>query len=213
MSNTNELNQNSCFHGVPRDRFCFFCAEGGVYFQRDVEVYSNIYTKSSNLSFELAFELAKRIGDWQKASKNLHLGDYFKGIKKSHKLLWSENSLRQAYAVAKQFKDLSDKEQRKLSFSAYREIANAGISPEKQNEIRKIVEDGNFSFGKVRNLIKTELKKEVEEKYLEIKDEVVFYGEEYCLKQFKDFLQRNKDNLKEGIPINLRFYKEKGGKK
>jgi hypothetical protein len=207
MNNVNKSNQSECRHGVKEGNFCSLCAEAGIYFQRDAEVYRAIYAKSSNLSFELAFELFTRIDNWGKATKRIGSKNYFKGIKKCQKILWSENSVRQAYAVAKQFKDLENAEQRKLSFSAYREIANADLSSEKQNEIRKVAEEGKFSFGKIRELVRTELKKEVKEKYLEIEDEVIFYGEEDCLKQFKDFLQRNKSNLKNGVPIKLKFYK------
>jgi len=208
MNNVNKSNQNECRHGVKEGDFCSLCAEARIYFHKDAEVYRAIYAKSSNLSFELAFELFIRIDNWQKATKRIGSKNYFKGIKKCQKILWSENSLRQAYAVAKQFRDLENEEQRKLSFSAYREIANADLTSEKQNEIRKIAEEGKFSFGKVRELVRTELnKEEVEDEYLEIEDEVVFYGEEDCSKQFKDFLQRNKGNLKNGVPIKLKFYK------
>ncbi|MCX5668913.1 MAG: hypothetical protein NTX89_02165 [Candidatus Omnitrophica bacterium] len=207
MNNTNELNQNLCFHGFQKDKACFFCAQSEVYFQRDIEVYEGMYTKTSNLSFGLAFELAQRIKLWKEATKNINLRDYFQAIKKSQKILWSENSLRQAYTVALEFSDLLEKKQTRPCFSSYREIANSGISPEEKQEIRQIAENEELSFKEVRKLVKTKSKrKEVEENNSEIKKEIVYHTEEDFLKQIRELFQRHKD-LESGTVITLKFTK------
>lgn len=210
MSHTNDLNQNLCSHGIQKDKPCFFCAQEGIYFQRDTEVYEEIYIKTSNVSFELAFELDKRIKIWKEATKNPCLGDYFKAIKKSKRIRWSENSLRQAYSVALEFPDLSEKRENRLCFSSYREIANSGISPEEKQEIRKIAEDEKLRFEEVRKLIKTEYKKEEVKETVdsEIKEEIVYHTGEDFVKEIKKFLQRHKD-LEAGTTIILEFKKKK----
>jgi len=210
MNNINDLNQNFCTHGLQKDKPCHFCAQEGVYFQRDTEVFEGIYLKSSNLSFELAFELDKRIKIWKEASKNLYLGDYFKAIKKSERIRWSENSLRQAYTVALEFPDLAEKRENRLCFSSYREIANAGISSEEKQEILKIAEDEKLRFEEVRKLIKNEYKKEEVQEIdnSEIKEEIVYHTEEDFIKNIKKFIQSHKD-LEGGTTITLKFKKRK----
>lgn len=210
MININELNQNLCSHGIERDKPCFFCAQEGVYFQRDTEVFEEIYSKTSNLSFELAFELAKRIRIWREATEDPYLGNYFKAIKKSQKIRWSENSLRQAYAVALEFPDLAEERQNRLCFSIYREIANAGISPEEKQGIRKTAEDEKLHFAEARKLIKTKSKRKEAAKKddIEIKEEIIFHTEEDFLKKIREFLQRHKD-LEGGTTITLRFKNQK----
>lgn len=138
------------------------------------------------------------------------MGDYFKAIKKSKRIRWSENSLRQAYAVALEFPDLSEKRENRLCFSSYREIANAGISPEEKQEIRKIAEEEELRFGEVRKLIKTEYKKEEvkETDNSEIKEEIVYHTEEDFVKRVKEFLKRHKD-LEAGTTIILQFKNRK----
>ena len=206
MNNTNELNQNLCSHGTQKDKPCFFCAQGGLYFQRDIEVYEGMYSKTSNLSFELAFELVQRIKVWKEATKNLNLRDYFKAIKKSQKILWSENSLRQAYSVALEFSDLLEKKQNRLCFSSYREIANSGISSEAKVEIRKTAEEEGLSFKEVRKLIKEKSKRKEEDNVIEIKEKIIFRTEENFLKLIEEFLQKHKD-LEYGTTITLNFTK------
>ena len=210
MNNTNELNQNLCSHGIQKDKPCLFCAQEGVYFQRDVEVYAGIYIKTSNVSFELAFELDRRIKIWKEASKNLYLGDYLKAIKESERIRWSENSLRQAYTVALEFPDLSEKSENRLCFSSYREIANSGISLEEKHKIRKIAENEKLRFEEVRKLIKKEYKKEEVKKTnnSEIKEGIVYHTDEDFVKEIKEFFQRHKD-LKGGTTIILKYKNRK----
>lgn len=206
MNNTNELSQNLCFHGIQSDKPCFFCAQSEVYFQRDIEVYEGMYSKTSNLSFELAFELAQRIKVWQEATKNLNLRDYFKAIKESQKILWSENSLRQAHSVALEFSDLLEKNKNRLCFSSYREIANSGISSEAKVEIRKTAEEEGLSFKEVRKLIKEKSIREEEVNVIEIKEKIIFRTEDNFLKLIEEFLQKHND-LEYGTVITLKFEK------
>jgi len=211
MINTNELNEDSCAHGIPRSKPCFFCAEAGINFQRDAEIYEEMYIKTSNTAFELAFKLAERIEIWKQATKSSSLVEYFKGIRKCRRIRWSDNSLRQAYTVATEFPDLLDKKENLLCFSIYREIVNTGeITLEQKQEIRKIAEEKKLSFKKVRELIKTEFRKDEADKNDEskIKEEIIFHTEEDFLRQVKEFLQRQK-GLKLGSTITLRLRKQK----
>lgn len=189
----------NCAHGILLGDPCFHCAQGGVYFDRDKEVYQNIINNTHNISFELAFALFERVNFWKKASTELSLDIYFKAVKKNSDINWSIQSLKQAYYLAREFPHLKDKKENRLKFSIYREIASAKLTPEQKKEIITKAEDENLKFSSVRRL-----KEEYQgkEKRLTQSKTITFKSRENLTQEINQFFSERTD-IQEGTKITV----------
>ena len=205
----NAKNVKSCYHGIPKNRTCFFCADSGFYFFEDSFVYAKIYKRSGHVSFELAFELVKRIRKWKRASKEIILEPYFKEVEKIKRFEWGLNSLKKAYYVAREFPDLIKRDKRILSFSAYKEIVSAKLSPIEKQEVRAIAEKEKLTSNAIRKLIKKKYQnKEVIEN--EYKTEIVSYTEDDFVEEVRNFIRENEILKKSStVVLQVKIKKEK----
>ena len=205
----NTKNPKDCYHGRPINKDCFFCADSGFYFFKDSLVYEKIYKKSGNVSFELAFEIVKRIKKWKRASKEIILETYFKEVEKIRKFEWGLNSLKKAYYVAREFPDLIKRDNRILSFSAYKEIVNARLSTLEKQEVRAIAEKERLTSSSIRKLIREKYqKKEVVEN--EYKTEIVSYTEDDFVEEVRNFIRENEILEKSStVVLQVKIKKEK----
>lgn len=199
----------SCAHGTEIGKPCGFCAKRGIYFKEDASAYEAIYKKTGNISFELAFEIAKRVERWEEAGKDGSLESYFKQIESIMKSGWGRNSLKKAYYVARDFPDLVDPNKVKLSFSNYKEIVTARLSDINKLKIRQAAEEKGLNSKKIRMLIKEYQEKVVVNKVENKKETITFHTKEDFLKEVDNFLQRNNE-LEAGTRIILEIKKSGG---
>lgn len=219
MTENNEAQQNNqektglrkdCAHGISLEKPCHFCAHQGEYYQRDKAAYEEIARSTNNISFDLAFEILKRVRLWQEATQKGSLDTYFKEVKKVARIDWSAQSLKQAYYVAKEFSHLREKKDGRLKFSIYREIASAKLTTEQKQEIIKkaeetLIEGKPIKFSTVRSLKEEYQGKE--KKPAQSKT-ITFRSQEDCVEQFKQFILQKTD-IKEGSKITI-IVKSKG---
>ena len=196
--------REDCAHGISLEKPCHFCAHQGEYYQRDKAIYEEIARNSQNISFDLAFEILKRVKLWQEATQNGSLDTYFKAVKKIANIDWSAQSLKQAYYVAKEFPYLREKKDSRLKFSIYREIASAKLTTDQKQEIIKkaeetLIEGKSIKFSTVRSL-----KEEYQgkEKKLAQSKTITFQSQEDCVEQFRQFILQKTD-IKEGTKITI----------
>lgn len=202
--------QRDCSHGLLLDTHCIFCLQEGVYFRKDAEAYQKFYKKSNSVSFELAFEIAKRIQIWRETTKDNILENYFKGLEKTQKLAWSINTIKKAYYLTRDFSDLAQEENRKCPFSIYREIANAKISNSQKQELRSRVETEDPTLYQTRDFIKESKGLELTQKeaFSQLKERIIFTNQGYFISQVREFISRQ-TGLKKGQTIIVRICKQK----
>ena len=202
--------QRKCIHGLSLDTTCFLCFHSGVYFHKDAEAFQEFYKKSSNVSFDFAFEIAKRVQFWHENTKDNVLEGYFEGLQKVEKLVWSISTIKKAYYLTRDFSDLKEVENRKCSFSIYREIANSRISNSQKKDLRSRVEAEQPTLYQTRELIKEVKGQEptLPEVLPEFKEKIVFQDQEDFISKVRAFISKQTD-LKEGRPITIKIHKQK----
>lgn len=142
-----------CKHNKPMNNICYACTGGKADPRLDIDIYNDLYSnKIDNSSFEMACLLSKNINLWTE-TYSMPEENYFREIENSKGLAFSVNTLRQAYYVIRDFNDILESSNRKMSFSCYREIASSHIPDEQKAEIRKIAEAEKMTQREVRNYI------------------------------------------------------------
>ncbi|NTU49378.1 MAG: hypothetical protein HGA87_00525 [Desulfobulbaceae bacterium] len=202
--------QRECLHGISLDTTCFLCLHSGVYFHKDAEAYQEFYKKSSNVSFDFAFEIAKRVQFWHENTKDNILENYFIGLRKVENLVWSISTIKKAYYLTREFSDLKQVENRKCSFSIYREIANSRISDSQKKDLRSRVEAEQPTLYQTRELIKEVKGQEptIPGFSPELKEKIIFQDQEDFISKVRVFISKQTD-LKEGRPITIKIHKQK----
>ncbi len=196
--------REDCAHGISLEKPCHFCAHQGEYYQRDKAAYEEIARSTNNISFDLAFEILKRVRLWQEATQKGSLDTYFKEVKKVASIDWSAQSLKQAYFVAKEFPHLREKKDGRLKFSIYREIASAKLTTEQKQDIIKkaeetLIEGKPIKFSAVRSLKEEYQGKE--KKPAQSKT-ITFQSKEDLIEKVQRFFSERTD-IKEGTKITI----------
>lgn len=200
------MSKQTCIHGKEETDTCFHCASTGVYSRQDACAYAEIYKRSGSVSFELAFELKRRVERWKEGTKSLALEFYFKEIGKNKKIGWGINSLKQAYYVAMQFPELDKAEKQKCSFTVYREIANADLSDDQKNEIRTRTETEGLTTQKVRRIIQSEYKNRNSQ---EVSESIKYHSDQDFLKKVQEFIAQHEVEPGRCIMVTLKYIKER----
>lgn len=180
--------ERTCIHGTSRSKLCWHCRD--TYAQEDLKYYKAIFDRKGGITFDVAFNLAKRFDRWSELHKSKSIDKYLKELKKTKELQWEINTLKQAYYVVKAFNDLDKRENRKLRFSHYREIANAYLAPERKQGLRAEAENrGGITVKEIRKLIESEANALPEKKTAA--RTIIYHTEEQFLKDVKAFLDEH----------------------
>ena len=207
MTKPSKGGRKNCSHGNNINGYCPGCVMSNAYAQRDASKITELYGQVSLSSFKLAAILAEGLKRWKEYHK-LSAEKYFKEIVKFAKLDLTFISLKQIYYTGKTFPDLLCGPEPKLSFTCYREIAIAAISEEGKKKVRQMAEEEKMTSSDVRRLIKNQPKKEKPKtrKKQEIEAVITYHSDNDFIKKIKeDFLDKYKENLYGGVPINLKF--------
>ncbi len=196
-----------CKHGKRVNKICYLCSYSKANPGQDAYAYNDLYSnKIDNSSFELACLLSENINLWVKTYDNPE-ENYFREIENSGKLKFSMNTLRQTYYVIRDFKDVLESSNRKMSFSCYREIASSGITDEQKVEVRKIAETEKMTQREVRAYIKRVYKNQRIEIHKRIFD---FSTLENALKEIEIFLKDHNVKEENEITVTIKA-NQKGG--
>ena len=183
------MNDNICTHGGDKEKPCWHCRD--IYKQQDIDYYDDIFKQKGWNVFEVAFELAKRFNRWSELHKSKSIDKYLTELKETKRLRWERNTLKQAYYVTTSFEDLKIKDNRKLHFSHYREIATAKLSANQKREVRAEAESkAKITIKSLRKLIESKNKVTKEEKQAQI---ILSYSkQEQFINEIREFLSDHK---------------------
>lgn len=194
------IKAKKCKHNKSMNKICYACTWGKVDPRLDIDIYNNLYSnKIDNSSFEMACLLSKNINLWA-TTYSMPEENYFREIENSKRLIFSVNTLRQAYYVIRDFNDILESSNRKMSFSCYREIATSHITDEQKAEIRKIAETDKMTQRAVRNYIKKNYKNQTVISYTTTFD---VSSMENSLMEIENFMKDH--NVKKGDEITIKI--------
>lgn len=189
-----------CVHGVDKNRPepCPICKASNAYAKKDVESLARRFDNRKPANFTLAVDIKNRFNQWQKMYKIKSFDYYLHELEESGNFKFKISTLKHAYYVAKAFPDLEDQDKRKLSFSAYSEIANSRISQEEKRIMRQQAEAADhMTVNKIRNMIAKKMKGRT------IKERFRYESKERFLNDVDSFIKENIDLYGSGVEIHV----------
>ena len=185
----------NCIHGVPKNRPepCPACKSVNAYAKKDVESLARTYDKRKPNNFALAFDIKEKFNKWKKIYSINSFDYYLYELQEMGNLKFNISTLKHVYYTAVTFPDLELINNRKMSFSAYSEIANSSLRKEEKKTLRKEIEEaGKMSVARIRETITTRYGSQ--EKI--IRGRFVYATRELCLKNIEQFIEMKASFLK-----------------
>lgn len=188
--------QLECIHGIPKSDYCPACEVDNVYIKNDLKSYNDTYDRRRVNNFALAFRIKANFNKWKRRYTTSSIDYYLRLIEEAGKSSLDPNTLKHAYYVSKAFPDLETVCNRKLSFSAYSEIANSRITKEDKRLLRKQLEEaGSVTVDKIRNIIAKKIKGRT------IKERFKLKSTEELLSAVVSFIKENAEHYDSNIEV------------